>query len=256
MPDHQNTPQTKKNKKTDSVDPGAPNATPNPENQWPNQSAAGSACCGRRCCVGVGRFVLVAFVAAIVQVCLRIAQSTALDGLQCGPPDLRHLSDVPFQGMHVLTTNSHGICSSRESELTVRVHVDGALAAHQLPSVVRVPCESTTRSSAEILRAQVRSLAPAARAALHKQLRSSGNIAGEMLEWLSASVLEDTDDWTLSKYYTPYGTPIRNEDLMQAFRQCGTVYLFQGGTFMWPGISVGHSTIVPIKPQYWLGTAR
>ena len=249
MPDEQKQLQQPKESKKDPA--GAPN--PTASRQPPARS-----CCGR-CCVGLGRAAFVAFVAAMVQVCVRMTHSAALDGLQCGPEGLRHLSDVPFQGMHVLTADSDGICSSGESEFDVHVHVDGAETAHgQLPPVVRMPCDSATRSNADILRHSVRTLVPAARAALHKQLRSSANITGETLDWLGASTpAKDTDDaWKLSQFFTPYGTPVSSEDLTQVFQRCGAVYLFQAGTFMWPGISVGHSNIVPIKPQYWLGSAR
>jgi hypothetical protein len=235
-----------------------PKKVPRPVHRDANQPATRATSCAGRCCVGLGRAAFVAFVAAMVQVCLRMAQSAALDGLQCGPQGLRHLSDVPFQGMHVLTANSDGICSSGESEFDVHVHVDGAVTAHgQLPPVVRIPCDSTTRI-ADTLRSKIRTLVPAARAALHSQLRSSANITAETLEWLGASrSAQDTDDvWERSQFFTPYGTAVSSEDLTQAFQQCGTLYLFQGGTFMWPGISVGHSNIVPIKPQYWLGSAR
>ena len=61
----------------------------------------------------------------------------------------------------------------------------------------------------------------------------------------------DKDPWADAKFFTPYGTPVPEDELTEAFRLCRTVYVFEGGTFMWPGVSVGHSITVPIKPQYW-----
>lgn len=140
----------------------------------------------------------------MVQVCLRMAQTAALDGLQCGPHDLRHLSDVPFHGMHVLTrapSSDGAVCSAGQGDFGVEVHVDGAEHG-QPPPVVRVPCSPAAHSNADSLRDAVRGLVPAARATLHAHLRSSGDVSADTLEWLqsTAESADDDDRWALSQF--------------------------------------------------------
>ena len=239
-----------------------PEPEPEPES---DQAPAGRSCCAK-CCAGLRTAGCVVLVAVIVQLGLRAAESAALDGLQCGARDLKHLSDVPFRGMHVLTAaaaSDGSVCGDGDSEFDLQVFVDGAAdcglpglsacpTGGQTAPTVRVPCASKQGDNA--LRDSVRGVVPAARAMLHNRLLGSGGFTDQALDWLAANGPErraDKDPWADAKFFTPYGTPVPEDELTEAFRQCRTVYVFEGGTFMWPGVSVGHSITVPIKPQYW-----
>lgn len=53
------------------------------------------------------------------------------------------------------------------------------------------------------------------------------------------SDVPDTDGWAL---FTPYGSPLRKSpEILRAFEECGTVYVYEGGNFQWPGVRVGHT---------------
>jgi prolyl 4-hydroxylase len=61
--------------------------------------------------------------------------------------------------------------------------------------------------------------------------------------------VEDTIGWT---FFTPYGTPLPTPaTVMLAFRECGTVYVVEGGEFVWPGIRVGHNVTLDTGDPYF-----
>ena len=63
------------------------------------------------------------------------------------------------------------------------------------------------------------------------------------------------DRWAV---FTPHGSPIlpSHGEIIQAFRECSTLYLIEGGKFVWPGVRVGYnwtvqtSTASPIDSSY------
>ena len=226
---------------------------PEPEPEPPAKPAAPT--CGR-CCAGLracGVALLVAFAAVYAQ---RAVENTALDGLQCGPAGQRHLSDAPFHGMHVLTAGDGdgaavaAVCTDGAASFRVAVSVDGS------PSVHETATDASCDPAAELggLTDWVRERVPRERAALHARLRASGWSAAA-LEHLGSAPAPSGSGSPRWGYFTPHGTPVAADarSVVAAFRECGTLYLFEGGSFMWPGISVGHNTTVRTRRQYLLG---
>ena len=86
----------------------------------------------------------------------------------------------------------------------------------------------------------VRAIVAVARTRQHKRLKDQRLLSSSALKELAER--PGLNRWS---FFTPHGTAIPNEpaEILRAFRECGTVYLFEGGAFMWPGIRVGHSRV-------------
>ena len=76
------------------------------------------------------------------------------------------------------------------------------------------------------------------------KLQSKGILSADTVEFeLAADYRVGLDRWTA---FTPYGSPVgaTPETVLAAFLKCGTLYLIEGGQFVWPGVRVGHNWTV------------
>lgn len=166
-------------------------------------------------------------------------RSLADDGveLECGPADMEHLSDLPAQGLHVLTAaDAAASCAAGGAgSFKVRVHTDGSATPGDAPPL-ELAC--TGANVNDWLVAALKALVSTERPALHNRLQAANSITSNaMMELSSRSGL---DRWN---FFTPYGTPVAKNPaaIMRAFTECGVVYVYEGGNFVWPGIRVGHN---------------
>ena len=88
----------------------------------------------------------------------------------------------------------------------------------------------------------VRRLVPRIRPKLHAQLIDTGALRREVVA-AELNSRPGLDRWAA---FTPHGSPIppSHGEIIRAFRECSTVYLIEGGQFVWPGVRVGHSWTV------------
>lgn len=106
----------------------------------------------------------------------------------------------------------------------------------------------------EWLVAPVRQLVPRLRPLLHHQLMLSGALRPEAVE-NELQARPGLDRWAA---FTPHGTaiPASASEVLRAFHECGTIYLIEGGMFVWPGVRPGHnwtvttSTASPVGSGY------
>tara|TARA_B110000208_G_scaffold190058_1_gene253042 strand:- start:3445 stop:4923 length:1479 start_codon:yes stop_codon:yes gene_type:complete len=166
--------------------------------------------------------------------------------LACGPMDAVHTTDgVPAQGLHVIRlysdpTASGGAAANASDAFegvtkTAYTFVDGVTT--KSPPMMDVPQPRTSMTDwFQSLRTTVELQRPA----LHKRLQEdsllSSFVAGELK---SGELKTEAAQW---RAYSPYGTPLKKpEDFTHALHECGTVYVFEGGSFMWPGVQVGYN---------------
>lgn len=67
-------------------------------------------------------------------------------GPECGPPGTEHLSDVPAQGLHVLTAVDGPLCAVGEASFRASVSVDGFAIDGDAP-MVAVSCSADDGAS-------------------------------------------------------------------------------------------------------------
>ena len=156
--------------------------------------------------------------------------------LDCGKPDGRYVSSLPAIGMHVITAPGPDTCSGGARVTALSVYVDGLdSAALTLP----VSCSSGVGSVEEWLLTALRRHAPAQRDAQMGMLLDSGRMAGAAVEIIMA--MQHPPPKRTWRLFTAYGTPLATPGaVVNALQTCGTVLCFEGGSFMWPGVEVGH----------------
>jgi hypothetical protein len=156
---------------------------------------------------------------------------------------LEHLSDVPAHGLHVLRLQTDLACENGASVLQLIVYVDGSASTG---AVVDIPCEQLSRR-ADHWKLRIQALVKQQRPELHRRLHDSGVLTSTVAAEF-ARPYADRDQgvgrWAL---FTPDGAPVTENELVRALKQSddGTVYLIEGGIFMWPGIRVGHRVVLP-----------
>lgn len=128
-------------------------------------------------------------------------------------------------------------------------------ASDQSGTLIELQCApSDTAGIQEWLVAPVRQLVPRLRPLLHQELMRSGALRPEAVE-NELQARTGLDRWAA---FTPYGTaiPASVSEVLRAFRECGTIYLIEGGQFVWPGVRPGHnwtvhtSTASPVGSGY------
>eukprot|EP01043_Picozoa_sp_COSAG02_P058979 COSAG02_NODE_7433_length_3015_cov_4.222565_2_plen_576_part_00 len=168
---------------------------------------------------------------------------------ECGPQGTEHLSDVPAQGLHVLTLlgdgdDGHPPCAgdgAGSASLRVSVDIDG-FPSHQPEGapVLQLRCGSEAEAEQWLLE-PVRQIVERDRPALMRRLEADGTLtgvaAGQLQEYAD---VEDVEGWAL---FTPYGSAVRPTPaaIAAALGECGTLYVVEGGAFIWPGVRVGHT---------------
>ena len=178
------------------------------------------------------------------------ADTLHVSQLQCGPKDLQHLSELPSQGLHVLAAAAACEAGNDEcrGDFTVSVFVDGFGDGAQIrnatasaPFLMRPSRHTSVR---EMLLRPVQEAVRRDRPLLHEHLRRS---IGSMLVDTMLKHSAPAPRW---KLFTPYGTPLPMNDVglvAAAFAKCGTLYLVEGGNFVWPGIRVGHNRTLTLE---------
>ncbi len=156
--------------------------------------------------------------------------------LDCGPEGMEHFSDLPALGLHVLTVEGSEFCAEGASSSSLTVHVDGSPVAGD-PPTLEVACDGQGAIDSWLLTA-LKGLVATERPALLNRMQDSGELTPYALQELSSR--PGLDRW---KFFTPYGTAIASQPaaIARAFAQCGVVYVYEGGNFIWPGIRVGHN---------------
>ena len=164
-----------------------------------------------------------------------------MDPLVCGPRELEHLSELPARGLHVLTVadGATNVCGPGQDTFDVTLFVDGTAAA---PATVALSCDPTL--SAEMwLMGSLRRLVQRQRPKVYAQLRRE-------------SLLQDTNHakersrapparaW---KLFSPFGSALSADvaQLLDTFRECRTIYVYEGGAFVWPGVRPGYTVVIP-----------
>jgi hypothetical protein len=167
---------------------------------------------------------------------------TAAEDLDCGPAGIRYVSSLPAVGLHVIAAPPD-LCNGGARVTTVSVYVDGLDTAGITLS--DIPCSSTAGSSIEEwLLAALRLHIPAQRDAQMETLLETGRMPPEALEIIMTLQLPPSKrTWRL---FTPYGTPLASPAAaVRALQECGTILCYEGGSFMWPGVEVGHVHTLP-----------
>ena len=157
--------------------------------------------------------------------------------LDCGKPDVRYVSSLPAIGMHVITAPPDP-CSGGARVTALSVYVDGLdSAALTLP----VSCSNGVGSVEEWLLTALRRRVPAQRDAQMGMLLDSGRMAAAAVEIIMT--IQHPPPKRTWRLFTTYGTPLATPGaVVNALQTCGTVLCFEGGSFMWPGVEVGHVT--------------
>ena len=203
----------------------------------------------------LGAAAVVAAALAMQQLGLRRlpagADALHVSQLQCGPKDLKHLSELPSQGLHVLAAAAAcGEAGDDECDFKVSVFVDGfgsddgAQIGNATASASFAMRPSRHTSVREMLLQPAQEAVRRDRPLLHEHLRRS---IGSMLV---DTMLEHSAPAPRWKLFTPYGTPLPMNDVdlvAAAFAKCGTLYLVEGGNFVWPGIHVGHNRTLTLE---------
>jgi hypothetical protein len=169
-----------------------------------------------------------------------LADDTASHGgpeLECGPAGMEHLSDLPAFGLHVLSATGDGaFCADGASSASVSVHIDGS-ATDGEPPTLEVACKHHDAIGGWLLTA-LKGLVTAQRPALLNRLQDSGALTSHAMHELSGR--PGLNRWN---FFTPYGTPVAQQPaaVARALAECGVVYVYEGGNFVWPGIRIGHN---------------
>lgn len=164
--------------------------------------------------------------------------------LECGPAELEHLSELPARGLHVLTlSDPHaGICEDGPgSSFEVRAYVDGYSGVSAVP--LTLSCDSALSARAWLLRSLRRAVREH-RPKVHADLRKRGVLQGTLAESERERSPPPGLSWRL---FTPFGTGLSSEvhEALEAFDTCSTLYVFEGGSFVWPGVREGYTVRVP-----------
>ena len=179
--------------------------------------------------------------------------------LHCGPRDLvEHLSELPAYGMHVLAARQPDVSPSASAMLTLDVYVDGVAVGDGItPETIElgVGCEHSACGHADSVAwvvPAIHAMARQQRPRIFNQLRRAPPAIAEAAAL--EQYLEDAQrrigppvEWG---FFTPRGFPIKTaREFLQAMSVCGTVYAFEGGNWIWPGIRVGHNVTIPAGGQ-------
>lgn len=160
-------------------------------------------------------------------------------GPACGLASQQHLSDDLMQGMHVLQLlpqQASSNVSNGAARCAVTVHVDG-VASSAPPTLELSSCQAPI---AEVLPA-LKQAAAAERPLLYRRLRRAGTLTQstvlELREFRGAR--RHANEW---RGFSPGGKPLSPHPgaLVEALGNCGAVYVYEGGVFMWPGIRHGY----------------
>ena len=170
--------------------------------------------------------------------------------LDCGPPDMEHFSEVPARGMHVLTLIS-GSCDGAETTkaLSFELHVDGIANTGHTPGYSFLSVECLAGVGGGHLSSRIREVVEQRRPAQFEWLkrRLSRSAYGELTQRPGAT--RESADWV--SFFTPVGQRLSGENgpfdadddtrVRHALETCGVVYGFEGGSFMFPGVRIGHN---------------
>ena len=189
--------------------------------------------------VGLGQMVSAC---AVLAVALSVRWSQRGDDTEqqrwrraCGAREMQHLSELPVQGMHVLSS-AIDACEDRADSFAVKLWVDGFSDS---PKLLELSCRSSGSSAEELLE-PVRRAVKAERPRLHRRLVSSGAMSKAVVSELRRP--PPRRSW---KLFTALGAEVLAHEASDALRECGTLYLFEGGSFMWPPVRPGHRVTVP-----------
>ena len=171
---------------------------------------------------------------------------------ECGPADAEHLSEsLPAQGLHVLAARGK-ICGGSAESFALEVFVDGAQSfADPARMTMELPCSACPAGEAScgasldsLLLAPVFEHVQQRRPLLHRHLRQVGVIDVAAAAELAAGTLDSPEEFLRSSnVFTPAGTLVQRtvQDVRTALQACGTLYLIEGGPFVWPGVRVGYN---------------
>lgn len=192
----------------------------------------------------------------------------------CGPLDAIHTTEgTPAQGLHIIqrySTRSDpradgpggGATPHGWDMVSAYVFVDAVNSAE--PPALEMPEDSPSlKDWFTSMRAIVDQKRPTLHRRLQKELEAFPELSmseynpkgDEMAEPVPGGGLNnDTLQVVISELksnqlrfdppqwraFSPYGTPLRTvADVVNALDECGAVYVFEGGSFMWPGVSIG-----------------
>ncbi len=162
--------------------------------------------------------------------------AAVVDDLACGPAGSRYVSSMPAVGLHVITAPPD-LCSGGAGVTSVSVNVDGLDSA--AITLSGIPCSSSVGTIEEWLLTALRPKIPPQRDAQMGLLLDTGRMPAEALEIIMTLQLPPPKrSWRL---FTPYGTYLASPAAaVRALQECGTIFCYEGGSFMWPGVEVGH----------------
>ncbi len=167
-------------------------------------------------------------------------------GYECGPPHTQHFSEFPAQGLHVLQlAEPESACIQHgAATATLLVHVDDLEL--ESPVIIEAACSPADGvTMEEWLFGAIREIVARNRPQQWVKLQSKGVLSKDTVQFeLAADYRIGLDRWAA---FTPYGSPAGGTpvEVLTALLKCGTLYLIEGGQFIWPGVRVGHNWTVP-----------
>jgi hypothetical protein len=176
------------------------------------------------------------------------------DADRCGPPGVEHLSEELLQGLHVLklprdASSSPAIADplsvSPGSAPSVEVYVDGVESS--APPIMELSSDNV--DIAEVLHT-LKEIVDAERPGLHRRLARGQKLTSVAAKELRQGTTNrpSTEQW---RGFLPMGEQLQHQPLalIDGLRQCGAVYVYEAGVFLWPGIRRGYKRAVPAEPS-------
>ena len=177
-----------------------------------------------------------------------------------------HLSELPMLGMHVLRARDGAGCdgSGGDDAALLDVYVDGLQKdlfvredySRAAPNL-ELACPGGPQSSAAVS-ARAWLLRPLQRIVGRHRPRLVDRLVQQKKrltqqaarELLNSTAAPDSDAalrrW---KVFTPHGdgVTLARKTILQALAECDTLYVFEGGRFAWPGVSVGFKRTITLR---------
>lgn len=166
------------------------------------------------------------------------ASSERQESLDCGPAGGTYLSSLPAVGLHVISAPD-GACGGGSDVATLSVFIDGlAVKASEAVTLRDISCDAAG-SLEDWLLAALRPRVDSQRMVQMEMLFNFGRMAPEVLQAIME--LQKPPPRRTWRLFSPHGTPLTTvEAAVRAIRDCGTILCYEGGSFIWPGVEVGH----------------
>ena len=176
-----------------------------------------------------------------------------------------HLSELPMLGMHVLRARDGAGCdgSGAEDAALLDVYVDGLQKdlfvredySRAAPSL-ELACPGGPQSSVAVsarawLLRPLQKIVGRHRPRLVDRLVQKKRLTQQAARELLNSTAAFDSDAALRRWrvFTPHGDGVTlvRKAIVQALAECDTLYVFEGGRFAWPGVSVGFKRTITLR---------